>query len=249
MSKRPDSAATEFADRLVKDIFSGVYQPGDWIPKELEICEQLGLSRTIVRRHLMQMVDGGIIERIPGHGSRVREYPEWRILDPVVTDWMTRFAAPNQEIQREVLAFRLTVEPYVAMAAAREATAHDLVAIEEAFHGMGQNFRHNGEPTARRIHSDYDLAFHVAIYKATQNIVWAQISHILSPSIYLLVSESNVSATDPEESLERHRQLMDSIRMRQPAAAFHAAHAILEGTSHALGLEHARPDVIPAAAE
>lgn len=238
MSTNPCSVTVNVADLLVRDIFSGRYQPGDFIPKEMEICARFELSRTVVRRHLAQLVNGGIIERISGHGSRVREYAEWKILDPQVTEWLTRFAAPNQEIQREILKFRLTVEPYVAMVAAQNATAQDLVAIEEAFHGMGQNFRQGGDPERRQIHSGFDMAFHVAIFRATHNIVWAQLSHILRPSIYLLVSESNVIATDPEQSLERHRQLMDSIRMRQPQAALEAAQSVLQGTSDALGLQY-----------
>lgn len=245
MSSNPDSTVINVADLLVEDIFSGLYQPGDFIPKEMEICERFALSRTVVRRHLAQLVNGGIIERISGHGSRVREFAEWKILDPQVTEWLTRFAAPNQEIQREILKFRLSVEPYVAMTAAQQATAQDLVAIEEAFHGMGQNLRHHGDPHLRQIHSGFDVAFHVAIFRATHNIVWAQLSHILRPSIYLLVSESNVSATDPEKSLERHRELMDSIRMRQPQTAFKAAQSILQGTSDALGLQYCSSDVIP----
>ncbi|MDA3922181.1 MAG: FCD domain-containing protein [Salinisphaera sp.] len=225
-------------DRLVSDIFGGAYQPGDFIPKEMEICADFGLSRTVVRRHLAQLVDGGIIERISGHGSRVREYAEWRILDPVVTEWMTRFAAPNEEIQREVLSFRLSVEPHVAHLAAQQATARDLVAIEEAFDGMAGNMQIDLAKEPKRLHSESDVAFHVAIFRATHNIVWAQLSHILRPSIHLLVYESNVSASDPEESLERHRLLMEAIRMRQPDAAFQAAYAVLEGTSRALGLAH-----------
>lgn len=225
-------------DRLVSDIFAGRYQPGDFIPKEMEICADFGLSRTVVRRHLAQLVDGGIIERISGHGSRVREYSEWRILDPLVTEWMTRFAAPNEEIQREVLSFRLSVEPHVAHLAAQQATARDLVAIEEAFDGMVQGLPSGASDEPQRLHSESDVAFHVAIFRATHNIVWAQLSHILRPSIHLLVHESNVVAGDPEDSLERHRKLMDAIRMRQPDAAFEAASTVLAATSRALKLAH-----------
>ena len=241
---KPGTRQPDFnlADHLVADIFSGGYRPGELIPKEMEICEAFGLSRTVVRRHLAQLVDGGIIERISGHGSRVREYSAWRILDPAVTEWLTRFAAPNEEIQREVLAFRLSVEPHVARLAAQHATARDLLAIEDAFNGMAGDMQ-TGQATKQtkrnhRLNSEADVAFHVAIYRATHNIVWAQLSHILKPSIHLLVTESNVSARDPEDSLERHRQLMDAIRKRQPAVAFAAAYAVLEGTSHALGLDH-----------
>lgn len=241
-TSRSRSREFNLTDHLVSDIFSGRYQPGDFIPKEMQICDQFGLSRTVVRRHLSQLVDGGIIERISGHGSRVREYSEWRILDPVVTEWMTRFAAPNEEIQREVLSFRLSVEPHVAYLAAQQANARDLVAIEEAFDGMAGDMKNGGTRERRRLHSESDVAFHVAIFRATHNIVWAQLSHILRPSIHLLVYESNVSADDPEDSLERHRRLMEAIRMRQPDAAFKAAYAVLEGTSRALGLMHAPID-------
>ncbi|CAM3359057.1 HTH-type transcriptional regulator LutR [Halomonas lysinitropha] len=225
------------AEFLAEAIFSGVYRPGDFVPREIDLCEQFTINRSAVRSDLRRLVDVGIIERISGHGSKVREYEEWNILDPVVTDWITRYASPNPRIQREILAFRLDVEPYVAMTAARRAKARDLVAIEEAFEGMGKNLYDATCAEERRLHSDYDVAFHVAIFKATHNIVWSQLSHILRPSIYLLVSESNISTTDPEESLERHRQVMEHIRARNPREAFLAAQAVLEGTAKALGIE------------
>ncbi|PSJ22255.1 FadR family transcriptional regulator [Halomonas sp. ND22Bw] len=224
------------ADFLAEAIFSGRYQPGDFVPKEVDLCEQFAINRSAVRSDLRQLVDVGIIERISGHGSKVREYAEWNILDPQVTDWMTRYAAPNPRVQQEILSFRLDVEPYVAMTAAKRATARDLVAIEEALDGMGQNL-HGPDGQDGRLHSDYDVAFHVAIFKATHNIVWAQLSHILRPSIYMLIETSNVSASDPEESLERHRRLMECIRARRPEDAFLAAQAVLAGTAEALGIE------------
>jgi len=233
------------SEELASEILAGRYQPGDFIPKEMEICASSGLSRTVVRRHLGQLVDGGLIERISGYGSKVREVSEWHILDPIVTDWLSRYAGPNQEVQHEILSFRLSVEPRVAMVAAGCATARDLLAMEEAFEGMARPLAGHSTVADGRLDSESDVAFHVAIYRATHNIVWAQLSHILRPSINLLVAESNSSATDSRESLERHRELMEAIRLRQPEAAFHAAHAVLEGTSHALGLAHDTPDLTP----
>ncbi len=230
-SKRP--SVTEY---LAEAIFSGRYRPGDLVPREVDLSAQFSLNRSAVRSDIRQLVDAGIIERISGHGTRVRDFDAWNILDPQVTDWMTRYAAPNPDIQREILAFRLDVEPWVAMTAARRATARDLVAIEEAFEGMEREMYSAGSD-ARRLHSDHDIAFHVAIFKATRNIVWSQLSHILRPSIYLLIEMSNESSTDPEASLERHRELMEAIRARQPQTAFRAAEAVLAGTAEALGLQ------------
>lgn len=246
MSDKPTPPAAKrisVSEALVREIFAGSYQPGDFVPKEIDLCERFALNRSAVRSDLRQLVDAGIIERISGYGSRVRPYAEWNILDPQVTDWMVRFATPIPGIQREILAFRFDVEPYVAMTAAKRATARDLVAIEEAFEGMGQHLRQPVDTGHRaRLHSDCDVAFHVAIFKATHNIVWTQLSHILKPSIHLLVETSNVSASDPEESLERHRELMECIRTRRPRDAFFASVAVLEGTAAALGIE--MPDTL-----
>ncbi|OLO03945.1 FadR/GntR family transcriptional regulator [Salinicola socius] len=239
------------AEALAKEIFAGHYQPGDFVPKEIDLCEQFALNRSAVRSDLRRLVDAGIIERISGYGSRVRTYSEWNILDPRVTEWMVRFATPNAGIQREILTFRLDVEPYVAMTAAKRATARDLVAIEEAFEGMGHDFHNPASANRGRLQSDHDVAFHVAIFKATHNIVWTQLSHILKPSIHLLVETSNVSASDPEQSLERHRLLMECIRTRRPRDAFFASVAVLQGTADALGME--MPEIllgeVPAALE
>ncbi|WP_240349105.1 FadR/GntR family transcriptional regulator [Halomonas binhaiensis] len=229
VSKRPS-----IAEYLAEAIFSGRYQPSDFVPKEVDLATQFSINRSAVRSDLRQLVDAGIIERISGHGSKVRAFESWNILDPQVTEWMTRYAAPNPDIQREILAFRLDVEPYVAMTAARRATARDLVAIEEAFDGMAREMQN--QLGNKRLHSDYDIAFHVAIFKATRNIVWSQLSHILRPAISLLIESSNESATDPEASLERHRQLMEAIRARAPEEAFRAAQAVLAGTADALGI-------------
>lgn len=238
MTSQRDATTLNVADYLIQDIVSGHYQPGDFIPKEMAICEDFALSRTVVRRHLAQLVDGGLIERISGHGSRVREYADWKILDPRVTEWLTRFAAPNQEIQREILKFRVSVEPHVAMLAAQQATRRDMDALESALDGMG--CRSGADTTG--IHSDHDVAFHVAVFRATHNIVWAQLSHVLRPSIHLLVAESNTSTSEPQRSLQRHRQLLEHIRMQQPEAAFHAARAILQSTSDTLGLDYPSPN-------
>lgn len=222
------------ADGLVAAILAGRYPPASFIPKELEICRHYGLSRSRVRRHLARLVQCGIIERISGHGSRVCPFSRWHILDPTVTDWIARFAGPHLEILREVLSFRLSAEPGVAALAAERATPSDLAAIEAAFEGM------RCQAGAHAEYNEYDAAFHVAIYCATHNLVWSRLSHVLRPSIHLLVTRSNVDTPDPDENLARHRKLMEAIRAGRPREAFDAARAVLAGTADALGL--ALPD-------
>ena len=86
-------------------------------------------------------------------------------------------------------------------------------------------------------HDEYDVAFHEAIFTASHNLVWAQISHVLKPAIALLVERSNHSADRLNDSMDRHRRVMEAIRLRQPQEAARAALAVLERTGQDLGLE------------
>jgi len=231
-SQRPD-----IAEYLAEAIFSGRYVPGDFVPKELDLCEQFGVSRSTVRSALQTLVAAGLLTRISGQGTRVRELTEWHLLDPRVSVWMARFAQPNPRIQREIFTFRVAVEPFVARLAAENATAADLLEIETAYEGMIHALEHDDLRWKGRTHDEYDVAFHEAVFAASHNLVWAQISHVLKPAIALLVEKSNHSAHELNDSMERHRRVMEAIRLRQPEQAAQAALAVLDRTGRDLGLE------------
>lgn len=228
---------SDIAEYLAEAIFSGRYGPGDFVPKELDLCELFGVSRSTVRSGLQILVGTGLLKRISGQGTRVRELPEWHLLDPRVSAWMARFAQPNPRIQREIFAFRVAVEPFVARLAAEHATAADLVEIEEAYSGMVNALEQDDLRWKGYSHDEYDVAFHEAVFAASHNLVWAQISHVLKPAIALLVEKSNHSADELNDSMERHRRVMEAIRLRQPEQAAEAALAVLDRTGRDLGLE------------
>ncbi|KAA5604667.1 FadR family transcriptional regulator [Roseospira marina] len=85
--------------------------------------------------------------------------------------------------------------------------------------------------------TESDVAFHAAIYRATHNLVWSQLAHILRPTILIVIRKTNDTAEELRDSLERHRRLMECIRLRQPEAAFSAAVHVMARTGQDLGLD------------
>ncbi|WP_162913023.1 FadR/GntR family transcriptional regulator [Rhodospirillaceae bacterium SYSU D60014] len=230
----------QVAEHLARDLFSGRYSPGDLLPKEAELCGRFGMSRPSVRSGLQILSSLGIVTRVSGHGTVVEEYRDWNILDPLVTRWMAQYAPPNPEFLREIFEFRHATEPYIAAMAANRAKARDLLAMEEAFTGMERLIGDDADALWEgQSFSDYDVAFHAAIYRATHNLVWAQLAHILRPSIMLVVRTSNDTAEELRDSLQRHRHLMECIRLRRPEEAFDAARHVMARTAFDLKLEAA----------
>nr|WP_319389810.1 FadR/GntR family transcriptional regulator [uncultured Cohaesibacter sp.] len=239
ISKTSSSKAVggQLADELAKLVFDGSLAPGDTLPPEIELATSYQISRASVRSALQVMETLGIVARRAGRGTTVQEFREWNFLDSQVSRWIADYAAPNLGVLHDVFEFRCTTEPLIASLAAKRATARDLLAMEDAFNIMEANWERRASLGERECFSNADIAFHEAIYRATHNLVWAQIVHILRPAILLVIKTSNETAEELRESLERHRRLMEAIRMRDSDAAHVAATRILSQTGYDLGFE------------
>ena len=224
----------QVAERLAKDAICGVYRPGDFLPKETELCSLFGVSRASVRSGLQTLVAMGLVRRHTGQGTVLLEHHNWNILDPVLSQWMAEYSDPHPEVLREIFEFRLAIEPYIAALAAERADARDLVAIEDGFAGMERSLA--GEKPDLVSFSDHDVAFHAAIYGATHNLIWSRLAHLLRPSIQLMVRITNETADELRDSLGRHGKLMTAIRLRRPQDAYDAAISVMARTAHDLGL-------------
>ncbi|WP_353808107.1 GntR family transcriptional regulator [Agromyces sp. SYSU T00194] len=68
-------SAAPMYDQLRRLIIDGIAErslrPGDLLPGELRLCEQYGISRTVVRQALAQLEHEGVIERVKGKGTFV----------------------------------------------------------------------------------------------------------------------------------------------------------------------------------
>jgi len=62
-------------EELRQAILGGTYTPGDQLPTEAELCEMLGVSRTVVREALRVLEDDGLVVRRHGVGTFVRNHP------------------------------------------------------------------------------------------------------------------------------------------------------------------------------
>ncbi|PLX38239.1 MAG: FadR family transcriptional regulator [Hyphomicrobiales bacterium] len=220
------------AEKLAEEIFSGGYNPGDMLPKETDLVESLGISRASIRSGLQVLTSLGIIRRLVGQGTVVEEFREWSLLDPTVTRWMVDYANPNPDFLREVFDFRYAIEPYISAIAATRATAQDLAAMEAAYLDMEKAL--GGDPTDFSL---ADIAFHTAIYRATHNLIWSQLAHILNPAIMLVIRKSNATADELSDSLGRHRMVMEYIRLRKPEEAYDASISVMDRTAFDLGVQ------------
>lgn len=79
---------------LASEISSGAYPPGKFLPSEPELARRFALSRSTVRQALFSLEQDGLVERLPGKGTVVRDLEIGR-----ATSQLAAFAIVLPEIQ------------------------------------------------------------------------------------------------------------------------------------------------------
>jgi DNA-binding LacI/PurR family transcriptional regulator len=60
-------------DKLIEEVQGGTLSPGDRVPSENELTQRFGVSRITTKRALEMLYEAGLVERVPGKGTFLRE--------------------------------------------------------------------------------------------------------------------------------------------------------------------------------
>ncbi|MDB5056894.1 MAG: transcriptional regulator, GntR family [Chloroflexi bacterium] len=194
-------------------IDSGQLKPGDKLPNERSLAEQLGISRSSVREALSALEVLGVIHSRQGLGNYVAnnaptELPEEQFEDLIVK------GGPF-----EIIEARQLFEPGVAALAAVRRTDADLAAIWKCIEDMEAQLALGADAW------EPDWGFHVALANACHNPVITAIAELItqrvSGRLWLLMREHNY-ASDPARPrlyLDSHRRIFEAIQRGDPRAA------------------------------
>jgi GntR family transcriptional repressor for pyruvate dehydrogenase complex len=201
---RPLALKERVIRQLTRLIDQGVFAPGDRLPSERELSEELQVSRGTVREAVQFLQTLGMLEIRHGSGTFVRVATgpgqlreEWR-------DWTIRHA----ERVHDLLEIRKALESFAAELAAERADEDDLAAMEEAVEQM----RPSVDSTDLTGLVQADLAFHHALCGASGNAALSELADALGEQ---LVRERGAIWNlpgRPERSQAEHRAICDGVK-------------------------------------
>ena len=209
-------------DRVVleiqEQITEGTLPPGTMLPPERELCEQLGVSRTVLREAVRMLVTKGLLETRPGVGTIVRQVTSEQISGPL-SILMSQVDEINLDHLHDV---RNILEVEIARRAATNATQEDINMLSDLIRSM---------ETARNYRLEFanlDALFHRTLAQTTHNpllvILMDSISELLQ-DVRLMVQEY----TDLADTVNPgHTQLLKAIINHDPDAAAQAMHDHLD---------------------
>ncbi len=209
-------------DHLGEAIVAGRYAVGASIPPEPVLCQELGVSRTVVREAVKSLIAKGLMTTGPKVGTRVLSEDHWNWFDPDVIAWQSK-AGLTPDFLRDLQDLRRVVEPAAMRLAAERATAQDIAEVEAAYAGMKHAVEHGGD------YVTHDLRFHQGLLRASRNRMLVQMSKVLGALLRTSFEISTRRKDGPVHSLPLHRAVLDAVIAHQPDQAEIAIRVLIDG--------------------
>ena len=206
-------------DQIRRVLALGRFSPGDMLPSERELAEQLGVSRTVVREAIRLLEGEGLLQVTRGASGGSRVLPAGG--DQRLTAAQLRKQADEIE---QVMDFRLAIECAAARRAAVKRTDEEssglraLVEAQEQLISESEATAEEGRPArlATRF-IELDNGFHLAVAAASHNTYLADAVEI--GRINMLRPVGAIFATTYGDVNFQHRQIADAIEDGDPNAA------------------------------
>jgi DNA-binding FadR family transcriptional regulator len=218
---------------LLERIRLGEFLPGDRLPSERDLCEELGVSRTALREGLRWLEYEKYVETYRGkHGGTV-------ILPTSPAVALERIHGQVADLV-ELLEFRLLIEPRAAELAALRIRGHELDRIR-ALHRRQMTDPGLSRPEARAI----DAEMHDVIANASGNRNLALTIRDIRAQLALGLDLTGHTLTRARKSRTGHAQIIDALERGDSAAArtFMKRHVAATGESILLALRELGIDI------
>lgn len=206
---------------IAGDICAGRRAAGSLLPRENDLCEFYGVSRTVIRESLKVLESKGLVRGKPRIGTTVCDEDEWNILDQDVLEWMEPHMR-DFDLLASILEARRTIEPAAAEYAASRATAQEIADLDAAC----QRMTSAGDDV--EAFTEADVAFHTVLLKASHNQVFHRLSSAIHAALKFVLRASNVAMPDHREAIDTHGRLVEALRLRDAAGARDCANRILD---------------------
>lgn len=199
------SLVDKVENSLVELLLERKLSVGDVIPKEIELAQALGVSRTVIREALTRLKMMGLIEAKKKKGSV--------ITSPDLFGMMSKSMNPyilDQETLKEIFEIRLVLEIGMADLLFHRITSDDIQELKKIV---------STEPPATQYHLfniDHEVAFHGKLYEITNNKTLKKFQKMLLP-VFDFVHHSGLLKKQPLlKTFVSHTELIDILENGDP---------------------------------
>jgi GntR family transcriptional repressor for pyruvate dehydrogenase complex len=220
---RPEKTYVRVAERLQVLILTKKLAAGSRLPPERLLCQQLGVSRTVLREALKLLSARGLVEEVTGRGTHVSQ-PNLNTVKKLLEICLSWHA---QAFLENLVELRRLIEVEIAGLAAVHATETDLSRLRRNLQEMEAVVDGNIKRFTK-----LDLAFHLGLAKATHNELFLILFEAIANA---MVERWEKMYWDPEvrrHGVQFHKKILAEIERKDPDAARRAVRRNIQAFKH-----------------
>ncbi len=204
-------------------ILRGILNPGERLPAERDLAEQLAVSRPSLRTAISDLQDSGLLVSRAGSGIFVAD-----VLGNAFSPALVRLFESHDEAVFDYIRFRRDLEGLAAERAAKYASDTDLRVIQTLYDKMGSaHSKSNSQDEAR-----LDAEFHLSIIEASHNVVMLHMMRsmydLLKKGVFYNRQMMFKHRVTRSNLLEQHSAINSALQARKASAARAAVEAHLD---------------------
>lgn len=176
-------------------------QPGDLIPKELELASAMKVSRTVIRESLNRLKTMGIVESVKHKGTIIKS-PDFSIL--LQKSMIPRIL--DDSTLKDIFELRLVLEIGMADLIIKNVTQQDIVELE----GIVEKEPEFTDNVLFDI--NHEILFHGKLYEITKNKTLKNFQHILLPVFNYAYDSGLINKPTSKKKYVSHKGLIDVLK-------------------------------------
>jgi GntR family transcriptional regulator, transcriptional repressor for pyruvate dehydrogenase complex len=199
----------EAIEKIKAMIVAGDLRPGDRLPREADLAERLGLSRSSLREAVRALSLIRVLDVRQGDGTYVTSLAPQLLLDAL--SFIVDFHRDDTVLQ--FLEVRRILEPAATALAAQRMTEPDIEALRKVLAGL------RDDATIDELVTN-DLEFHHRIAEGAGNgLLCSLVDSLSGPTTRARIWRGLTQAGAVERTREQHAAILDAIAARRPELA------------------------------
>jgi GntR family transcriptional regulator, transcriptional repressor for pyruvate dehydrogenase complex len=213
--ERSQTLSDRVTAQLLEMITSSALKPGDRLPSERDLCDRLGVSRTVVREAMRSLAAKGVLEVRSGSGAVVGRVGAERASEALRL-YVMLYSRGEDGLgidYAQIDDVREMIEARVTRISATTATQADLDALT-ATHGEFEAALDDPEAASR-----LDVAFHRLIAVSTHNPLYLVMLDSIEPLLLEIRRKTLGAPGRPRRAAKAHARILERIVAGDAAGA------------------------------
>lgn len=220
--EKRESTVEYVINTIKKLLLTKRLKPGDMLPSEAALSESLNVSRSSVREAMKILSAFGVVEIRRGNGTYVANPQGKSNIDPFLFNLILSGADA-----REMVELRELLETQIVTLIIKNASDEAIEALAQIQDEIKQSYGSYAS-SDRKALVDYDMRFHAALGRATNNVLVEKIYGFVMELFAPYVEKTYDHEANGERAIALHDTIVAAIRARNNSEAIVAIQKSIE---------------------